>query len=219
MKVTTDACLFGAWCAHELMTTDIQTLLDIGTGTGLLPLLLSQKKAVTIDAIEIDAAAATQAQQNIEASPWKETISVHNDDVLNMGFLKSYDCIISNPPFYEKDLQSSDEKRNMAHHSKQLPLQALIQFTAKRLNRDGLFFLLLPYKRRNEITAILNDCDLFINKEILVRQTVNHSPFRLMLKGGFRNTACETSTITIALSTQQYTPEFTELLKDYYLYL
>ncbi len=219
MKVTTDACLFGAWCAHELALTGVQTLLDAGAGTGLLSLMISQKKTVTIDAVEIDRAAALQAGQNSAASPWKQHVTVHHSDVLRMGFSKSYDCIISNPPFYEGDLHGPDEARNTAHHSRRLTLQALVSFIAGALNVSGSFFLLLPYKRRLEAMDLATSAGLFINKEVAVRQTPEHAPFRIMLKGSFEKKDCENRTIDITGHTKQYTPAFTELLKDYYLYL
>jgi tRNA1Val (adenine37-N6)-methyltransferase len=219
MKVTTDACLFGAWCAHELATSDVQTLLDAGSGTGLLSLMISQKKRVTVDAVEIDTAAAAQARQNVAASPWNENITMHNADILNMGFTKRYDCIISNPPFYEKDLRGPDEKRNTAHHSRQLTLNALVQIIATNLNTTGVFFLLLPYKRRDEAIRLLNQHNLFLQTEMSIRQTDKHSQFRIMLKGSFAATACRTAAITIASDTKQYTPQFAALLKGYYLYL
>jgi len=221
MKVTTDACLFGAWSAAAMSTQNAagKTLLDIGTGTGLLSLMIRQKNNLEIEAVEIDAAATAQAKENVTASPWPESMQVHQGDILNMGILKSYDYIISNPPFYEKELKSTDSKRNTAHHSHQLTLQALLSFIATHLKADGQFFLLLPYKRRNEVQALLQKNQLLIYTEAIVQQTPTHTPFRIMLQGGFEQAACKTNPIIIAESNQQYTPEFKTLLKDYYLYL
>lgn len=219
MKVTTDACLFGAWCARLLQREKAETLLDVGTGTGLLPLMIAQQKTLRMDAVEIDGAAARQARQNVEASAWRETISVHQADVLNMGNLKSYDAIISNPPFYEGDLHSPDQRRNTAYHSRHLTLRALIQLIALHLNAGGLFFLLLPCKRRTEACGLLQEHRLAVHKEMLVRQTPGHAPFRTMLQGGFEKKEHETETIAITKGANQYTPAFAELLKAYYLYL
>src|SRR6476646_8018597 len=143
MKVCTDACLFGAWCAAELKSqaSDQETLLDIGAGTGLLSLLIRQKNKLQIDAVEIEAAAAAQALQNVQASPWPNDIHVIHNDILNMGVSKSYDYIISNPPFYENELQSPNEKRNTALHSRQLTLSDLFLFIAQWLKPKGTFFL------------------------------------------------------------------------------
>lgn len=219
MKVCTDACLFGAWCAAGLKGNAAQTLLDVGTGTGLLSLMVRQKSAVQINAVEIEAAAASQARQNVLASPWPDTIPVVACDVLNLGVLKKYDYIISNPPFYEADLKSPDSRRATAHHSRQLTLQALLSVIATRLHEDGCFFLLLPYKRHQESRALVQQNGLFLHKEVLVRQTKNQGPFRIMLQGGFVQKEVETTSLAIAGNDQNYTPEFTALLKDYYLYL
>jgi tRNA1Val (adenine37-N6)-methyltransferase len=213
--------LFGAWCAHEITTFHpaIKTVLDIGTGTGLLALMLSQKHNVYIDAVEIDAAAAAQAQQNSRASPWSENITVRHADILNVDFSKCYDSVISNPPFYENELQSPDARRNTAHHSRQLTLQALIKCIARLLKQTGCFFLLLHYKRRHELHGLLHQHGMFLSKEVIVRHTEHHEPFRIMFKGSRIQKESESTAISIAGNNQQYTPEFIKLLKDYYLYL
>lgn len=219
MKVCTDACLFGAWCAQELSATSPQTFLDIGTGTGLLSLMILQKNVVLADAIEIDADAAQQAKENAAASPWHKSITVHNADARNMDILKKYDVIISNPPFYETDLQSPDNKRNLAHHNKQLNLQALCEICTLHLKKSGVFFLLLPFKRKSEVAKLLHQNGLHIYKEAAVKQTPAHAPFRVMLKCGWKEKNPKTETFIIRDDAQQYTMQFTELLQAYYLNL
>jgi len=221
MKVCTDACLFGAWCAAEMQPSPhgTDTLLDIGTGTGLLPLMLLQKHRLQVDAVEIDPAAAEQARQNARAAGKDAFMNVMDADIQRMAFLKSYDYIISNPPFYQNDLKSTNSKRNTAHHDTSLRLETLVQFVAKRLKEDGFFFLLLPYRRKEELQQLLEKHHLYGYKEVAVRQTPSHAPFRLMLKGGRNTGPYETGELTIATGTHHYTPTFTALLKDYYLYL
>jgi tRNA1Val (adenine37-N6)-methyltransferase len=221
MKVCTDACLFGAWCAAEMQSPPpgTDTLLDIGTGTGLLPLMLLQKHRLQVDAVEIDPAAVTQARQNAKAAGHEASMNVIHADVQSMPFLKSYDYIISNPPFYQNNLKGPDSKRNTAHHGTSLRLETLVQIIAGRLKEEGFFFLLLPYRRKEELQQLLEKHHLYGYKEVAVRQTPSHAPFRHMLKGGCNPGLHETGELAISIGPQQYTPAFTALLKDYYLYL
>jgi tRNA1Val (adenine37-N6)-methyltransferase len=221
MKVCTDACLFGAWCAAEIRPspTGSATLLDIGTGTGLLSLMVLQKHRLLIDAVEIDGAAAEQAAQNANAAGLRDYMNVINTDIQRMTSLKKYDYIISNPPFYHNDLKSPDSNRNTAHHSSGLSFNALFDTLATQLKESGHFFLLLPYKRKQEMEMHLEKHRLYSHKEISVRQTPAHPPFRILLKGSREPGRCAYAEITIAAAPQQYTPEFTALLRDYYLYL
>ncbi len=226
MKVTTDACLFGAWVANEINNEQliINNLLDIGTGTGLLALMLAQKIDGDIDCVEIDNQAAKQAQENADASPWKERIVVMPGDAKDMvaTFCKQYDIIVSNPPFYENELKSEDDLKNLAHHSKKLTLNDVISIVADHLNPDGHFFLLLPYKRNEEIRNLFRDHQLHISRIVFVRQSVNHDYFRIMIKGKLKNEPgyeTEIEEMSIWNEQQQYTNEFVSLLKDYYLYL
>jgi tRNA1Val (adenine37-N6)-methyltransferase len=220
MKVTTDACLFGAWCAEKIKKEQKpgDRILDIGTGSGLLSLMIAQKNKNSIDAIEIDDCTAQQAKENIEASPWKEQIKIHHCNVLDFT-KKRYDIIISNPPFYEKELMSVDEKRNEAHHSKKLKLSELITFIKSQLTPDGNFYLLLPSKRKKEAEEFLRTEELFIEKQILVSPSILHQPFRIMIRGGHGSFAIEEKKIFIKDEDGSYSDEFLRLLKDYYLYL
>ena len=222
MKVTTDACLFGAWMAADIQQTqNSKTLLDIGTGTGLLTLMIAQKNLhLDIDAIEIDSAAAEQSKENRNASTWKNRVNVIHDDVRSFKPVKKYDLIISNPPFYENELQSGNKQRDTAHHSKHLTMDNLLQIIKLNLVEDGNFYLLLPYKRKDEIEKLVVDNNLTIVKKICIRQSVNHDYFRIIIKGGLKNSPVkEEKEISIRDNEQKYTNDFIGLLKDYYLHL
>ena len=224
MKVTTDACLFGAWVAENIRNSELKAVnaLDIGCGTGLLSLMLAQKCDMDIDAVEIDEETSLQAIENEEACPFKNAISIINTDIRNYRAEKKYDIIISNPPFYENELKSDSSKKNTAHHSYNLTLDDVLLSIKKNLSKDGLFFLLVPFKRESEIRSLVRESEMKIIQITLVRQSVNHDYFRVMLMGKNDN---EDSTeiifdeISICDDKQQYTEEFVELLEDYYLYL
>ena len=226
MKVTTDACLFGAWVAEEIRSQESgvgsQQSLDIGTGTGLLLLMLAQKNpGVEIIGVEIDEDAWKQAKENINSSSCENRIDVLEGDVKDHNFPKKFDFIISNPPFYEKELRSESEKKNLAHHSENLTLEELLAIIKRYLNRDGFFFLLLPYKRNEAIKKLFKDQQLHISKMILVRQSVKHAYFRIFIKGSLKKEEKETEFDELSIwdDNQQYTNEFVTLLKDYYLHL
>src|SRR6266536_1002775 len=181
MKVCTDACLFGALIAQQIRNpppdrisragkSEIRNVLDIGTGTGLLSLMLAQKNPhVIIDAVEIDEAAAQQAKENFEASSWKDRLHVYHTSIQQFNpstiqpFDQSttppfnqptkYDLILSNPPFFENDLKSDNARRNLVLHISELSLEELLNVVIKHLNDDGSFVV---YKRTNFSTTIRN---------------------------------------------------------------
>jgi tRNA1Val (adenine37-N6)-methyltransferase len=220
MKVTTDTCLFGAWCAEEMRKNDQgnNSLLDVGAGTGLLSLMIAQKNNCIIDAIEIDKSAAQQATENIKASPWNERISVHRKNILEHSG-QEYSVIVSNPPFYENELQSTNERKNQAHHGADLTFNELFSYLENHLLTDGDFYFLLPYKRIDDAERILREKGLFIEKKVIVSTSPNHQPFRVMIKGGKQKYTKEEMCLYINDGDQQYSKKFIQLLKDYYFYL
>lgn len=231
MKVCTDASLFGAIVAQHAATytgysnaaidsRNIIHCLDIGTGTGILSLMFAQKNsAAKIDAVEINADAAEQATQNIIASPWAKRIQVFNEDILTFTPRKQYDYIISNPPFFEDDLQSPDEAKNNAKHDTMLNLLQLINFVDTHLTSDGYFAVLLPFHRVNYFIEAVIKTGFHLSQQILIRQTIKHKFFRGILVFNREEKEPHRSEIIIKEPEQNYTPEFSEALKDYYLFL
>lgn len=223
MKVTTDACLFGAWAAEQLKQEKFLSgqCLDIGTGTGLLSLMLAQAIPLQVDAIEKDPEAAVQAAANVEAGPWSSRIRVIQADVTRFSFAKKYDVIISNPPFYERELKSGDPKKNQAHHDAGLTWSVLLPLLRSLLAPGGRFFLLAPYKRYRETVSLIREQGLFIHRSCLVRQTPAHDFFRVFITGS--NTPVQDPAlkeeISITGTDQPYSAPFIRLLKDYYLHL
>ncbi len=143
MKVTTDACIQGAWAPIPPHTTHI---LDIGTGTGILSLMLAQRNPdITIDAIEYDQQAAQQAAENTAASPWHERIKVIHEDARNYTTQKKYNLIICNPPFFTNDLLGPNDNKNLARHTVSLSTQELLNVVATNLSDDGHLCILLPH--------------------------------------------------------------------------
>jgi tRNA1Val (adenine37-N6)-methyltransferase len=263
MKVTTDACLFGAWAAemivdggqmtddsqkHPLVTTinnvtqsqtlaiesrptandqrhpstdnrQLSTILDIGTGTGLLGLMLAQKSTHSIDAVEIDPLAAEQAAQNIQASPWNDRITVIKGDITQLELAHRYHTIISNPPFFENQLASPDAGRQKALHASELSLSNLFTAITRWLHPQGRLLLLLPAYRLAELEKLAVQHRMQLQAITWVKQTPRHEPFRMMVQLGYTPAGLQQNTITIREADQQYSEAFTTLLKDYYLHL
>ncbi len=221
MKVCTDACLFGSLLPTSSEGGGVKHVLDIGTGTGLLSLMYAQKDPdVIIDAVEIDEAAAQQAKENFDASLWKERLNVYNSSIQQFAETAAhkYDIIISNPPFYEDDLKSSDAKRNLALHSEELKLNKLIAIAEKLLNDGGRLFVLLPYHRTEEFTQLIAG-KLFIKEKIFIKQTPKHNYFRSIFRLTKQVANVDQSEIIIMNGKNEYSDLFKGLLKDYYLAL
>jgi tRNA1Val (adenine37-N6)-methyltransferase len=222
MKVTTDACLFGAWVAergsHYLGRT--HQVLDIGTGTGVLSLMYAQKNpSAAIEAIEMDAEACAQARENIAASPYPDQVTVFHADAKEFSFTHKYDVIFSNAPFYQNEIEPADERRNVALHGSGLVFDELASIVLENLSPHGQFYLLLPFKRNQEIKRLLLRRQLAAKNLVFVRQSTKHSFFRIILSGCVGSMRDETSLeeISICNEQQNYTNQFRELLKDFYL--
>ncbi len=219
MKVCTDACLFGAWAAKTVNDCEIapKSILDIGAGTGLLSLMLAQTCSAQIDAVEIEAAAATEAAANCKASPWKDQINVIHHQVQALANnQKLYDLIISNPPFYEQDLKSPDTNKNLALHSQALTLKELLVSANQLLAEKGYFAVLLPFERKAIFVALAEKEGLYVQKSTDVQQTEKHAYFRTMLLLSRTETAVKTDKMIIKIN-NAYSAEFRALLTPFYL--
>ena len=222
MKVCTDACLFGAFVANEIQANEqdaIKNILDIGTGTGLLSLMLAQKLHAAIDTVEIDTPAFEQAKENIAQSLYKEKIEIFNADIVQFRTEKKYDYLISNPPFFEADLKSGNEKKNAAKHDTALTLQELLHNADRLLSTTGFFAVLLPYHRSNYFEEEAAKINLYLSKKISVKQTPKHNYFRSILIFSRHEVNTLQEEIIIKNEDGNYSPAFIDLLKVYYLHL
>jgi tRNA1Val (adenine37-N6)-methyltransferase len=215
MKVCTDACLLGAWTAVRIKNE--KKILDIGAGTGLLSLMLAQKSEALIDAIELDSDATAQAKENILQSPWFARVQISEADIRRSALPADYDFIISNPPFYESDLRSPEQKKNKAKHNETLGLDELMVAICNHLKKTGSFSILLPFFRHNYFEMLAAAHGFFAIEKLCVRQTPKHEPFRSI--GLFSYQKPEkviVQDLIIKNEDGKYSPAFYGLMKDYY---
>jgi len=221
MKVCTDACLFGAWVVELLQqkkNSNPLSILDIGTGTGLLSLMTAQEVNCTIDAIEIEASAAKQASENISNAFFSSNIKVYEADIKIWDSKIAYDCIISNPPFYENDLTSPNEKKNIALHSATLNLSDFATIIDQKLKQDGISAILLPYHRKEEMIQLALNRKLYLNVNANIKQSSKHTYFRTFLVFSRYKQTLLTEEIIIQ-DNKDYSDRFIDLLKKFYMTL
>ena len=217
MKVSTDSCLFGAWITK--IEKEPVRVLDIGAGTGLLMLMLAQRFNSPIEGIEIDEICYGQLLENIGSSPWYSKLNVFLGDVRKYEFDRNYDLIISNPPFYEKQLKANSIAHNTARHSTDLSFEELFTRVASLLNPGGKFAILIPYYRTEETINIAKSNGLNISSYAIVRHSPAHDWYRSMMIFSTQQIDTEVEQIDVHDDQGNYSPAFSELLKDYYLFL
>jgi tRNA1Val (adenine37-N6)-methyltransferase len=217
MKVGTDAVLLGAW----IIPNGSKQILDIGTGTGVVALMLAQKTDATIDAIDIDENAYEQATQNVSESKFVSQISVIHSSLqtYSKSTDKKYNLIVTNPPYFEQSLKSSDEQRSFARHADVLPFEELIDGVIKLLDIKGKFCLILPTLEAEKFRVLAQKKGLFLSKLLRVKSKINKdTDKRHLMQFEFTPTEFSEKTIAIELDERhQYSDEYKELTKDYYI--
>lgn len=217
MKVGTDAVLLGAWAD----TSFCRNILDIGTGTGIIALMLAQRSQATVEAIDIDKEACVQAAENAAASPYTERIKVVHAscaDFAASNQQKRYDLIVSNPPYFINSLKCPDNKRTVARHTDTLLLSDLIREAQTLLSPSGRIALVLPYEQLEEVKALASANHLYICRQTDVIPTPGAAPKRLLMElSAAEENIKNRDTLTIEEARHQYTPEYITLTKEFYL--
>lgn len=219
MKVSTDACLLGAWAPFENISGK---LLDIGAGTGLLSLMLAQRfPEMTIISLEIDSQAAAQASENVAESPFAGRIEVVCEDARAYNPAALYGAIISNPPFFQNSLKGLDAARNAARHSDALSLEDLHQSVARLLKSEGFFALLLPVEAQQAWEKVCISGKLSLRNQVFIKSLPGKRPNRVLSfyqKSGI-SAEVALSELVIYEKYGVYTAQFRELLHPFYLQL
>lgn len=217
MKIGTDGVLLGAWASLEEKPNSI---LDIGAGTGIIALMLAQRsEAETIDAIEIDEAAYEQCVENFEVSDWADRLFCYHAglDEYVEEIEEKYDLIISNPPFYSEDVTSGDIARDVARQSKSLPFDELLKGVSKFLADNGTFSTIIPFKEEESFIALGLQSGLFPNRTTRVKGSPSSEIKRSLIEFSFEQKEVTISELVIEKQRHEYTKEYVNLTKDFYL--
>ncbi len=216
MKVGTDGVLLGAW----VNPNGAARILDIGTGTGLIALMLAQKSSAVIDGIDIDYDAFAQANENVKHSNWKSRINIFHTSLqeFSSGSEYKYDLIVSNPPFFADAYKAGTEARCIARHTDEtLSFDDLINGVKNLLQDAGKFYVILPFKEGNCFIEKAAANNLFVQKLTRVKTKIEKHEKRLMIEFGLEKRSPIEDDIVIQEQDLSFTKEYIELTKDYYL--
>jgi tRNA1Val (adenine37-N6)-methyltransferase len=220
MKIGTDAVLLGAWCS---LGEYPDAILDIGSGTGVISLMLAQRSdAMTIDAVEIDAGAYEQTVENFELSDWGDRLFCYNASFVEFAEEmaedeEQYDIIVSNPPFYTDNFETENEARNKARFTSSLSFDGLLKGVSKILSPTGIFSVIIPFKEEENFVSLATTCKLSLNKVCHVKGNENTEIKRSLLAFSFEQKNIEKKVLVIEKERHQYTDAYINLTKDFYL--
>ena len=223
MKVGTDGVLLGTW-ATVFPENKTFSVLDIGTGTGLIAMIIAQRNDnAIIDAIDIDNDACEQAIGNIDKSPFKDRINVIHKPFTDYSTEKKYDLIVSNPPFFKNSMKCPDEKRSVARHNDSLPLKLLIEHAVTMLSDNGRIALILPAQLTEDIDFIIATHRLYTVRRTNIIPVEGLQPKRFLIEISTKNITenmhGSKTENTLVLETKEHkrTQQYNELTKDFYL--
>lgn len=216
MKVGTDGVLLGAWCDVNGATR----ILDVGTGTGLIAMMVAQRACdnASITAIDIDKDAADQARQNSETSPWSDRIQVFNISLQDLDKKEKFDLIVCNPPYFTDSLKAPDAQRTTARHNDSLSIGDLVENSKLLLNASGRICVILPVKEGKQFVDKCHTCGLCVTKVTEVVPKPLAEVKRLLIEASVTARDMKNDKIQIEKEERHmYTEEFKKLTSPYYL--
>ena len=215
MKVGTDAILLGRWV--EVKPTDV--VLDIGTGCGLLPLMLSQKGVAQVDAVDIDKASVEEATVNFEASQWRDHLRAYYSDIVDYQTEERYDLIVSNPPFFNRFSKCDSERKSRARHNDAgLSYATICREVCRLMKPEGRLALVLPLDVSLDFLDTAEHFGLYLHKRMTIVPIAGKEPNRVNLELGFgKPEKVQEETFVIRDTDNRFTVQYNEFLKDFYL--
>ena len=217
MKIGTDGVLLGAWTSLE---HDPFSILDIGAGTGVLSLMLAQRsQAEVIEALEIDDQAYEQCVDNFEHSPWNDRLFCYHASLeeFTEEIDDTYDLIICNPPFYNHTYKTENSQRDLARFQDAMPFEHLLKSVANLLSNNGIFSVVLPFSEEHNFIQLASRLSLFPNRLTRVKGTPASEAKRSLIEFSFSKTEIITSELIIETTRHDYTEDYINLTKDFYL--
>ena len=217
MKIGTDAVLLGSWTK----VSNEKRILDIGTGCGVLAMMLAQKSQALIDAIEIDTEAATRAEDNFKNSPWNDRLNLFCKALADFVQLAPvpYDMVISNPPFFVKSLKSPSYSKNIARHDLLLPPEQLAKSVDMILNVGGRFNLILPFSQEKDFVEMCAQNHLYpvqITRVIPITGKGTNRVLLSLMKGN-SNLKCSENELIIRVNSSDYSSDYRTLTREFLL--
>ena len=217
MKVGTDGVLLGAW----VNVNGAARILDVGTGTGLIAIMLAQRTNAFIDAVEIDEKACIQAKENVDACRWKERIAIHHQPFQHFTITAAngFDLIVSNPPFFRNSLKPQAQSRMLARHDDTLNFESLLFHSAQLLSAAGRLAVIIPAKDMNHFTEMAYFQDLHLQLHTLVRPHAGKDYSRCLAEfsRNRRQPDAPNELIIKQENAENYTAEYMALTRDFYL--
>ena len=215
MKVGTDAVLLGRWT--EVGPNDVA--LDIGTGCGLLPLMLSQKGVAQVDAVDIDPDSVEEATHNFEASQWRGQLHAFCVDLVDYQTDKKYDLVISNPPFFNLFSKCDSVRKSRARHNDAgLSYAAMCREVARLMKPEGRFALVLPVNESLVFLKTAEVAGLSLHKRMHIIPIAGKEPNRVLLELGFEKCfGIQEDRLVLRDAEKRFTAEYHVFLKDFYL--
>ncbi|WP_456420868.1 tRNA1(Val) (adenine(37)-N6)-methyltransferase [Lutibacter sp.] len=217
MKVGTDGVLLGAWVKIE---TEVCNILDVGSGTGLIALMLAQRSnAEVIDAVELNADAYIQTVENFEVSNWGDRLFCYHASLQEFAdeIDAKYDLIISNPPFYTSTFKKLPKERAMARHTESLTYTELLLGVSKLVSKKGSCAFIIPYEEESSFIEIAKQHKLLPNRITHVKGTESSVIKRSLLQFSFFEKQIEKDELVIEIKRHEYTPKYIGLVKGFYL--
>lgn len=214
MKISTDSVLLGAW----VKPNKAKRILDIGTGTGVIALMLAQRSQAKIDALDISEDAYLQAKENFSESKWKANLRCYLSSLQDFSLKVKYDIIVSNPPYFFCPVTHQDKEGSQAKYTHKLSFCELVEGVVRLLSPKGKFYVILPIHEGACFTNEAEKKELFLTKFIWVKTTNRKkTPKRILMQFEFKRKAFSDDEVLVIQSDNDYTDEYKALTKDFYL--